>query len=153
MIVSITEAARMDDVDRAIAELLGVDGRMSSAVLARRLGQPEPTIRRRVQRLLAAGAIRVVAVVDPALTPDRVDALIGLKVDLSEVNHASAELAKRPELRYVGVSTGEFDILVEGVFASQQALHLFLTDCIGALAGVRDSRTFVILHTVKYGAR
>jgi DNA-binding Lrp family transcriptional regulator len=97
--------------------------------------------------------IRVMAVLDPAQMPDRVDALIGLKVDLSEVNRVSAELARRGELRYVGVSAGEFDILAEGVFASQQALHRFLTDCVGGLGGVRDTRTFVILHTVKYGAR
>ena len=67
------------------------------------------------------------------------------------MNGVSAELAKRGELRYVGISTGEFDILAEGVFASQQALHTFLTNCIGSLPGVRDSRTFIILHTVKYG--
>jgi len=143
----------LDDLDGAIAELLGIDGRMSSAELAQRLGAPEPTIRRRVRRLLQSGVVRVVAVVDPAHTPDRVDALIGLKVDLSEVNRTSAELAKRGELRYVGISTGEFDILAEGVFASQQALHRFLTECIGGLPGVRDTRTFVILHTVKYGRR
>jgi Lrp/AsnC family transcriptional regulator for asnA, asnC and gidA len=141
----------LDDLDRAITELLGIDGRMSSAELAQRLGAPEPTMRRRVRRLLQTGVVRVLAVVDPARTPDRVDALIGLKVDLSEINRVSAELAKRPELRYVGISTGEFDILAEGVFASQQALHVFLTECIGAVSGVRDSRTFVILHTVKYG--
>jgi Lrp/AsnC family transcriptional regulator, regulator for asnA, asnC and gidA len=139
------------DLDRAIADLLGIDGRMSSSELARRVRAPEPTVRRRVRRLLAQGLIRVIAVVDPAQTPDRVDALIGLKVDLSALEHVSAELAKRGELRYVGISTGEFDILAEGVFASQQALRAFLTECIGRLPGVRDSRTFVILHTVKYG--
>jgi Lrp/AsnC family transcriptional regulator for asnA, asnC and gidA len=143
----------LDELDRAIAELLGTDGRMSSSDLARRLGAPEPTVRRRVRRLLLDGVIRVMAVLDPAQMPDRVDALIGLKVDLSEVNRVSAELARRSELRYVGVSAGEFDILAEGVFASQQALHRFLTDCVGGLGGVRDTRTFVILHTVKYGAR
>ena len=141
----------LDDLDRALTDLLSADGRMSSSELARRVGAPEPTVRRRVRRLLARGIIRVIALVDPAQTPDRVDALIGLKVDLSAVNGASAELAKRGELRYVGISTGEFDILAEGVFASQQALHTFLTNCIGSLPGVRDSRTFIILHTVKYG--
>jgi Lrp/AsnC family transcriptional regulator for asnA, asnC and gidA len=143
----------LDDLDRAIADLLSVDGRMSSSDLARRVGAPEPTVRRRVRRLLAKGVVRVIAVLDPAQTPDRVDALIGLKVDLSEVNSAASVLARRDELRYVGISTGEFDILAEGVFASHQALRVFLTECIGSLPGVRDSRTFVILHTVKYGRR
>jgi Lrp/AsnC family transcriptional regulator for asnA, asnC and gidA len=141
----------LDDLDRAIADALSIDGRMSSSVLARRLQAPEPTIRRRLRRLLTEGGLRVLAVLDPARTPDRVDALIGMKVELSEINRVSAELAARPELRYVGISTGEFDILAEGVFASQQALRLFLTDTVGTLGGVRDSRTFVILHTVKYG--
>jgi len=143
----------LDDLDRAIADLLANDGRMSSSELARRVGAPEPTVRRRVRRLLTQGIIRVIALVDPARTPDRVDALIGLKVDLSEANRASAKLAERVELRNVGISTGEFDILAEGVFASHQALHVFLTDGIGSLPGVRDRRTFVILHTVKNGGR
>lgn len=141
----------LDEMDRRIADLLSIDGRMSSSDLARRLGAPEPTVRRRLRRLLADGGLRVLAVLDPARTPDRVDALIGLKVELSEINRVSSALAARAELRYVGISTGEFDILAEGVFMSQRALHLFLTDCIGALAGIRDTRTFVILHTVKYG--
>src|SRR4030088_16125 len=68
----------LDDLDRAIADLLSVDGRMSSSDLARRLGAPEPTVRRRLRRPLAEGGPRVLAVLDPARTPDRVDALIGL---------------------------------------------------------------------------
>jgi Lrp/AsnC family transcriptional regulator for asnA, asnC and gidA len=138
----------LDDLDRTMAALLSVDGRASSADIARRLGAPEPTIRRRLRRLLADGSLRVIAVLDPARTPDHVDAWIGLKVDLSELDHVSNELAGRHEVRYVGISTGEFDILVAGVFASHQALRVFLTECIGSLPGVRDSRTFVVLHTV-----
>ncbi len=80
-----------------------------------------------------------------------VDAVIGLRVDLSELDATAAALAAHRELRYVGISTGEFDILLEGVFASQQDLRRFLTECIGRLRGVRDSRTFVVLHAVKYG--
>lgn len=144
--------AELDALDLAIIDLLGGDGRLPTRELGRRLGVNEATVRRRLKRLLDKNYIRVMALLDPARAPDRIDAIIGLKVELAEVDRVAEAMAALREIRYIGISTGEFDIIAEGVFASQQALHAFLTTCVGPLRGVRDSHTFLMLHVVKYGS-
>lgn len=141
----------MDELDTAILELLEADARLPSSELARRLSVPEATVRRRVRLLRARGVLRIVALLAPEAIPGRVEVLIGLRVDLSQLDAAAHALARRRELRFVYIATGEFDLLAEGAFASHAALHAFLLEQVGSLSGVRDARTFVILRTLKFG--
>lgn len=55
----------LDDVSRAIIEQLKEDGRRPYARIAGAVGLSEAAVRQRVQRLLDAGVMRVVAVTDP----------------------------------------------------------------------------------------
>ena len=50
----------MDDVDRAIVEVLQRDGRTPFTTIAAQLGLSEGAIRKRVQRLIDAGAMQIV---------------------------------------------------------------------------------------------
>ena len=58
-------AARLDDTDRTIIELLQADGRMAFTKVAAEVGLTEGAIRQRVQRLTDAGVMQIVAVTDP----------------------------------------------------------------------------------------
>ncbi len=56
----------MDDVDRSIVDLLLEDGRAGYAALGGRVGLSAPAVKRRIDRLVAAGVIRgFTAVIDP----------------------------------------------------------------------------------------
>src|SRR5437763_3086531 len=55
----------LDDVSRAIVEQLQADGRRSYAAIAQAVGLSEAAVRQRVQRLLDAGVMQIVAVTDP----------------------------------------------------------------------------------------
>ena len=56
----------LDKIDREIIRLLNKDGRMSSAEIARRLGEvPARTISHRIEGLIARDIINVRAIVNP----------------------------------------------------------------------------------------
>ena len=57
--------SRLDDVSKTIIELLQQDGRQSYASIAKEVGLSEAAVRQRVQRLLDADVMQIVAVTDP----------------------------------------------------------------------------------------
>ena len=55
----------LDDVSKAIIEQLQQDGRRPYAAIGKAVGLSEAAVRQRVQRLLDAGVMQIVAVTDP----------------------------------------------------------------------------------------
>src|SRR4051794_41768039 len=55
----------LDDLSRQIVEQLQQDGRRAYATIAKAVGLSEAAVRQRVQRLLDAGVMQIVAVADP----------------------------------------------------------------------------------------
>ena len=68
---------RLDDTAKRIIELLQVDGRQSYAAIAKDVGLSEAAVRQRVQRLLDAEVMQIVAVTDPLQVGFRRQAMIG----------------------------------------------------------------------------
>ncbi|MHB1416569.1 MAG: Lrp/AsnC family transcriptional regulator, partial [Chloroflexota bacterium] len=54
----------LDQLDRQIVALLQKNGRLANQEIGRQLGVTEGTVRKRLERLLAEGWIRVMAVAD-----------------------------------------------------------------------------------------
>src|SRR5690606_34588583 len=75
-----TADPRLDDISKSIIEVLQVDGRASYAAIAKEDGLSEAAVRQRVQRLLDAGIMQIVAVTDPIQVGFRRQAMIGLRV-------------------------------------------------------------------------
>jgi Lrp/AsnC family transcriptional regulator for asnA, asnC and gidA len=140
----------LDDLDRAIFKFLQRNGRASNTEMARVLGVTETTIRKRVARLLDHGLMHVVAVPTPKAFGPTVSAFMGVSVALSSLLSVGEELRRHPEVRYVGMSAGRFDIVVEAFFPDQQALLDFVTEKLGVLEGVTNVETSVVLKVVKF---
>lgn len=140
----------LDELDREIVRLLQRDGRMSNTDMGRALGVTETTVRKRASRLLDEGLMNIVAVPTPEAVGLTVSAIFGVSVELSALNETCIALRACPEVRYVGMSAGRYDILVEAFFADQQRLLEFVTDRLGGLKGVTDVETSVILKVVKF---
>ncbi|MED5283452.1 MAG: AsnC family transcriptional regulator, partial [Chloroflexota bacterium] len=71
----------MDQIDRKIVSMLGHDGRLSNAQMARELEVSEGTIRRRVKNLLDSKTISIVAASDPKKLGFFSEALIGVQCE------------------------------------------------------------------------
>jgi Lrp/AsnC family transcriptional regulator, regulator for asnA, asnC and gidA len=139
---------KLDDVAKRIIELLQEDGRQSYAAIAKSVGLSEAAVRQRVQRLLDAEVMQIVAVTDPIQVGFRRQAMIGIRVegDLIELGEA---LSAMPEVDYVVTTAGSFDILAEVVCEDDDHLLDLLTHRIRTLRGVRTTETFVYLKLNK----
>jgi len=139
---------RLDDVAKRIIELLQEDGRQSYAAIAKAVGLSEAAVRQRVQRLLDAEVMQIVAVTDPIQVGFSRQAMIGIRAsgDLAALGEA---LSGMSEVDYVVTTAGSFDILAEVVCEDDDHLLDLLTNQIRTLPGVRSTETFVYLKLNK----
>jgi Lrp/AsnC family transcriptional regulator for asnA, asnC and gidA len=142
-------AKPLDKLDRGIIRALQRDGRTSYSAMAKALGVTEGTVRNRLSRLLADKVVRVVAVADLLEVGMRASAITGINVERSKVKQALARLMELPEVRYVAVTTGTFDIIIEVVLPDTDSLHDFLVDRLASVPGVSRTDTSMILKIHK----
>lgn len=138
----------LDDVNKAIIEQLQQDGRRSYAAMAAAVGLSEAAVRQRVQRLLDAGIMQIVAVTDPLRVGFKRQAMIGVRVT-GDTRVVADALAVLPEVDYVVITAGSFDLLLEIVAEDDEHLISLVNDHIRALPQVRETETFVYLRLVK----
>jgi len=144
----VTEPPFLDDVNKHIIDQLQQDGRMSYAALAKKIGLSEAAARQRVQRMLDAGMMQIVAVTDPLTLGFRRQVMIGLKVE-GDMRAVAEKIAQIPEVDYVVVCAGSYDILAELVCTDDEHLLGLLNDKIRTIDGVRSTETYVYLKLAK----
>lgn len=137
----------IDEVDRAIIEQLQVDGRLPYTRLGAAVGLSEAAVRQRLQRLTDSGIIQVVAVSNPLSLGMRRMAMIGVKVE-GDTSDIAAVLHTFPDIDYLVITAGSFDLMCEVVVESDRAL-LDLGNRIRAVDGVRGCETFIYLELIK----
>jgi Lrp/AsnC family transcriptional regulator for asnA, asnC and gidA len=140
----------MDETDRQIVELLRENGRRSNVEIARTLEISEGTVRKRIDRLLAQGAVRIVGVADPAIIGYSTRAFFFLTIELAHVEDVARLLCDMPEVLSVSCTTGEYDLVVEAAFESDRHLMSFLTERVASIPGVVGSKTAHIPRVVKH---
>lgn len=138
----------IDEIDKAIIRLLQIDGRMAYAKLGPQVGLSSAAARQRVQRLIEAGVIGVVAVSQPLKLGFNIQAMVGLRVD-GDLRGIAAALAEIEEIVYVVVSSGRFDIITEVVCRDSRQLMSIVNDTIRAMPGVTSTETFTYLDIEK----
>ena len=138
----------LDPAAKGIIEQLQEAGRRPYATLGKAVGLSEAAVRQRVQRLQETGVIQIVAVTDPLQVGFRRQAMIGIRAD-GDLNALAEQVAAVPEVDYVVVTAGSFDVLVEVVCEDDDHLLEVLSTSIRALPGVRSTETFVYLRLHK----
>jgi Lrp/AsnC family transcriptional regulator for asnA, asnC and gidA len=140
-----------DATDRSIIRELQVDGRISYADLAPKVGLSAPATRQRVQRLMDSGILQVVAVTDPLRLGLPVMALVGITVD-GDVRAVADRVSELHNVIYVVVTSGSFDLFAEVVCADMDELFSVVNDHVKAIEGVRTSESFVYfdIHTHRF---
>ncbi|HEY9377399.1 MAG TPA: Lrp/AsnC family transcriptional regulator [Jiangellaceae bacterium] len=138
----------LDSVAKGIIEQLQQDGRRSYAAIAKAVGMSEAAVRQRVQRLVDTGVVQIVAVTDPLQVGFERQALIGVNVQ-GDVNAVADALAEVPEVDYVVITAGSFDLIVEVVCEDDDHLLDLLSSRIRNVDGVTGTETFVYLKLRK----
>jgi len=138
----------LDDINKRIIEQLQEDGRTSYAALATVVGLSEAAVRQRVQRLLDSGVMQIVAVTDPLRLGFARQVMVGLRVE-GDIRPIADALAAIPEIDYVVICAGGYDLLIEIVCTDDEDLLRLLNDTIRVIPGVRSTETFVYLKLAK----
>jgi Lrp/AsnC family transcriptional regulator for asnA, asnC and gidA len=110
----------------------------------------ETTVRKRIGRLVSEGLIKVVAVPSPEVVGMTMSAIVGITVDMNAHETVAAALESLPQTRYVGYSTGPYDLIIEVFFRSHEELLMLLSKKLARIPGIIRTDTSVILKVTKF---
>ena len=139
----------MDKTDLAILSLLQKDARRSFTDIANELNISEGTVRNRVSRLVEKRSIQLGGFIDPNPLGFEAPAMIGVTVQSNLLEEAATQIAQFPEVSYLVMSSGEYDLLVEVLCRDREHLAAFLNENLRQVEGVLRTQTFMILRTFK----
>lgn len=139
---------KLDEISKRIIEQLQEDGRRSYSAIGQAVGLSEAAVRQRVQRLVDAGVVQIVAVTDPLQLGFLRQAMIGIKVG-GDLTEAADALAAMDEVSYVVIAAGSFDVLAEVICRDDDHLLDLLNDRIRRIEGVTSVETFMYLKLRK----
>ncbi|QGM21748.1 winged helix-turn-helix transcriptional regulator [Spiribacter sp. 2438] len=143
----------LDRLDRSILRLLSVEGRISVAELARRIGRSKSPTQARLRRLEDAGVIRGYrAILDPINIGAAHVAFVEVKLSdtretaLGDFNNAAREV---PEIEECHLIAGGFDYLLKVRTPSIVSYRRVLAENISTLPHVAATSTYVAMEAVK----
>lgn len=141
----------LDHTDLAILGLLQGNARTSNADIARQLDMAPSAILDRIRKLEQRRVIQgYAAQIDPAAVGLGLTAFILVRTEERVGAGAiGAALAKIPEVLEVHHVAGEDCYLVKARVSDTEALSHLLRERFGRLRGVRNTRSTIVLSTVK----
>jgi Lrp/AsnC family transcriptional regulator for asnA, asnC and gidA len=143
----------MDDLDKLILHTLQEDGRAPFTQIAKQAGVSETTIRTRYRNLIDEGIIRSVGIVDPYALGFQAPALIGATVEPGTVDQVARAIAEIPEVSYLVMTLGRFDLMIEVFCRDLPHFTQLLTEQIQGIPGVCSTETLMIARSYKLSYR
>ena len=129
-----------DELDYQIIRELHADARASASDIARKTNANERTIRKRIERLVADGAIRLTAILDPQAFGYVTAADIFLEAATDLEPAILDRLMSMPEVTYVALGQETNEISVEARFKDNEAMREFLGRTLPGIPGVMVTR-------------
>lgn len=142
----------LDRTDREILRLLQADGRLSNVEIAEQVGTSQATCYRRIQRMFDAG---IVTGIRAQVSPGHIDlgslVLVGVVLDRStRKSFADFEDAIKnfPFVLDCHLVAGDFDYFLKIRVRDMTDFNRLHGECLIALPGVRQTRTFFVMKEV-----
>ena len=128
-----------DQLDFQIIRELQQDARKSASEIGRLTGANERTVRKRIDRLVRLGAIRLTAVVDPHVFGYVTAVDIFLEVDPAVEEDVINRLTGMVEISYIAFGQGTRDLSIEARFKDNDEMREFLRRVLPEIPGVKVS--------------
>ena len=137
----------LDTLDNYIIRLLTENGRMPIGEMAKKLNVTSPTIRSRIKDLEKKGFFKISGLIDPNKHQEMITALVAMSVQSrGKMDQILEKIGRLPNVVWVGVVTGRYDIVAEVVIAGgKEELYRFTTETILKMGNMVRSETFVIM--------
>jgi Lrp/AsnC family transcriptional regulator, leucine-responsive regulatory protein len=141
----------IDATDRHILALLQRDAKLPQAEVARHVGLSTPAVNERLKKLERAGVIRrYAALVDPRAVGVPVTAFVEVFIEHPRFEPAFLDkLQGLDEVQECHHVTGEFSLLLKVRVRDIESLQQLLLRDLSSAEGVRQTRTTMVLSTVK----
>lgn len=151
MVRRVVTLKELDRTDRHILALVQKDASLAQAEIAKRVGLSTAAVHERVKKLEAAGVIRRwTAVVDPAAVGAQVTAFVEVFFEHPRFEKGFIErVMKLSAVQECHHITGEFSLLLKVRVADMASLQELLLEQLSGHEGVRQTRTVMVLSTVK----
>jgi DNA-binding Lrp family transcriptional regulator len=138
-----------DPADTALLAALAGDGRASYPELHQATGRSESALKRRLEQLVRSGVLYFDVQFDAALLGYHVQAVLWLTVAPSALATVGEALAGHPETAFVAATTGTSNLVATVLCHDHAGLYAYLSEKIGALAGVRHVETAPVVRKFK----
>ena len=148
-VISTPQPEKLDHIDHFIIDALRKDGREAFAQIAEQLKVSPGMIRQRYNRLVELGYLKVVAATNPLMMGKRTMSLIGIRTDGRKMLAVADQIAKFPEVIYVVLVSGRYDIMIEVFCNDHEELLQFMTEKLSKIDGVRETESFIYLKITK----
>ena len=139
----------LDKLDLSILTHLQTDGRKPYTEIAKALGVTEGTVRKRVIRLVEDDVIRIIGMVDPHKVGFEAPAIIQVTVTPPHLEEAAIAIKNFPEVSYLLMVSGEYDLMVEVRCRDRHHLADFIRNHLQQVIGVQKTVSTMVLHTYK----
>jgi len=126
-----------DELDHRIIQQLRKDARMSSTKIAPMVGANERTVRNRIDRMIASGAIRLTAVVEPKAFGYTISVDIFLEIAPELEQDIITRLLAMNEVSYLAYGTSTNEISIEMRLRDTEQVGHVLRTILPSIPGVR----------------
>ena len=149
------DRTNVDGLDLQILDFLQTNARHTQADIARAIGLAPSGVLERIRKLEAKGIIRgYLADIDPKVAGLGMLAFVAVRSDeVASDDRIARALAETPEVLEVHHVAGEDCYLVKVRCRDAEHLGQLLRTRIGRIAGVKSTRSTIVLETVKETAR
>ena len=140
----------IDDIDLQILQILQDKARIPNAEVARQVGMAPSAVLERIRKLEERGIIEGYEVrLNPEPFGQGLTAFVSVAASRAGNGRLAGELAAVTGVQEVHQVAGEDGYLVKLRVAGTAALGRILRDELTAIEGVRSTRTWIVLNTVK----
>ena len=139
----------LDTMDTEIIRLLTENGRMRIGEMAKKIKVTTPTIRSRIKDLEKSGVFKVSGLIDPDKHQEMITALVAMSIKSDgKMNQILKKIGQLPNVVWVGVVSGRYDIIAEVVcLGGKDELYRFTTETILKMGKLVRSETFIIMKS------
>lgn len=140
-----------DELDYQILKLLQKDGRMSFTEISKEINVAVSTIRHRYINLIEDGTLKIIGRIDPNKIGFNAYASVLISVKPKTfMNSIFEELKKLPEISFLALVSGDFDIEANVMCRDMEHLNELLGDKIHNMEGVFDTKTNMYMKIYKF---
>lgn len=142
-------ADSIDLVDLRLIRYLQDHPRASYSMISRETGVSESTVRRRIEQLTETRMITSAVIPNVYRLGYRARATVALRVELGQMMQIAETLRMMPEVGFVSITTGRWDLTFFVILPSLESLTDFMIERIAPIPGIRDSETLVTPRVLK----